>query len=180
MWSTLNTRLAASLMALSFKLDDREPFTHDIAQSSSRINFAEAPGLAMLEQAWRCRDEWARSHKDDPFTYMRKCADAYDWLINHVLYGVYSSQAEVPLDAFATTDLSLACCIVACDYFLLDADRGARRFVFCRDARELKMTGGEKITWMLAYLDKFAALKKMIKQSRLDSSRAIDKLAQSR
>src|ERR1022692_775635 len=113
MWSTLNTRLAASLLALDFRLDDREPFTHDTVQSSSRINFVEAPGLAIFEQAWRDRDEWAREHKADPFTYMRKCADAYDWLINHVIYGVYNSQAEVPPDAFATTDLSLACCIVA-------------------------------------------------------------------
>ncbi len=131
----------------------------------------------MYDRAWKNRDEWALEHPNDKFTHMRKVAESYDWLVNKVVYGQYEGVLELPGRFFKTSDLQLTSCLVAHDYFLLRFDRDGYKFYFCEGAYKVSYEFASdtdcSAKWMRKYLERFEALKREIKQSRLDSSRVM-------
>ncbi len=176
MWSTQNSRLAAALEVLGYRIELLES---DRMKGSVVIHFEPSIDLHAFERAWLVRDEWARNNPDHPFTYMRRCADAHDWIHNSVIFGLYEGVEALPALHMRTRNLHLACCLIADNYFLLQYNRPMVEFVFCDGARlvERKFANecGEDspIYWMRRYLDGFSELKKKIKQIRVDSARLV-------
>jgi len=167
MWQTDNTRLAAALLALGRELDE-PPFDH--RDTGTVINFVDGDGMDDARAIWRNRT------KAEPLSYMFRCADAYEWLINKVLYGPYEGAESLPRSTYVTRNLHLVCALIAENFFLLAVDRADRRFVFCLSARELEgdfAARKGRFLYMRNYLERFDWLKAKIKESRLDSVRRL-------
>ncbi len=171
MWSTTNTRLAAALLVLKHQLQECAEFSHK--DGTTTIHFdGESIVMSVYDRAWR-----ERKHPVDGFNSMRKVAEAYDWLVNRVIYGQYEGVTDLPLRSFKTSSPQLASCLVALDYFLLKFDRDGYRFYFVEGAVGASNEFAGEVDcpakWMRKYLERFEMLKKQIKQSRLDSVRSM-------
>jgi hypothetical protein len=72
-------------------------------------------------------------YKREPVATMIRLANAREWLLKNVIHSDYETEAQP--DAFVTSDMTLAACLVAQNFFLL-AFRG-RQFYFPSEAREI-------------------------------------------
>jgi hypothetical protein len=169
MYDTSNTRLAAALKTLGFKLVywDQDTDKQTVFHYEDDVLFGKTAG--QYNHIWR-EKEWHDFNTHHPFRHIVKAAEARDWIINRVIHDEYQDTGGESEDSYYVYDINIATCIIADGYYLLRFTE--RRFYFVSGAEAIhKMYAtpehGTPLWWQCGYLKHLRMLMGLVPRDKI-------------
>lgn len=172
MYNTSNTRLAAALKALGFRLVCWDKEADRQMAFSFEDGVYHGKNAGEYNQLWRDK-EWHEYNRNHPFRHIVRAAEARDWIINRVIHDTYQETGGEDDANYYVYDINIAACIIAEGYYLLRFTE--RRFYFVSQAQTIHRAyatpeHGSPLWWQCNYLKQLKLLMGLVpREKKLDN-----------